>query len=178
MQIRTATPDDAAAILAIYAPVVRDTPVSFETEAPSVDTMRSRIAQTLRRFPWLVGLDGAGQVCGYVYAGPYAERAAYRWSVTVTVYVHAGCRRDGVGRRLYAALLQQLQDLGYCQAYAGITLPNAGSVGLHEAMGFSRVGVFHNAGHKLGRWHDVGWWQRTLQQPDPPPEPRAFTASA
>lgn len=175
--IRIATPDDAAAVLAIYTPVVLDTPVSFETAAPTVDDMRQRIAATLPQFPWLVALDEAGRVAGYVYASRYAERQAYRWSATVTAYVREDRRGRGLGRSMYAELLARLTALGYCQAYAGITLPNAASVALHEAMGFERVGVFRNAGHKLGRWHDVGWWQRTLQRPDPPPEPRPFSAA-
>jgi len=176
MRIRTATPDDAAAVQAIYAPIVRDTAISFETEPPTVDEMRRRIAATLAQYPWLVALDEAGAVCGYVYASRYAERHAYRWSVTVTAYVRADQRGRGVGRNLYGELLRQLTELGYCQAYAGITLPNDASVALHEAVGFERVGIFRNAGHKLGRWHDVGWWQRALQRPDPPPEPRPFSA--
>lgn len=174
MRIRTATPDDAAAVHAIYAPVVRDTPISFETEAPPVDEMRRRIESTLPLFPWLVALDEAGAVSGYVYASRYAERAAYRWSATVTVYVRADRRGHGVGRALYGELLDHLRRLGYCRAYAGITLPNAASVGLHEALGFEPVGVFADAGHKFGRWHDVGWWQLGLQRPERPAEPLAF----
>ena len=175
MQIRTAAPDDAAAVQAIYAPIVRDTAISFETEPPTVDEMQGRIGATLAQFPWLVALDDGGRVAGYVYAGRYAERAAYRWSVTVSAYVRADRRGHGVGRALYAELFSQLRGLGYCQAYAGITLPNAASVALHEAMGFQPAGVFRNAGHKQGRWHDVGWWQLPLQRPDPPPEPRLFS---
>lgn len=172
--IRTATPDDAAAVQAIYAPVVTDTAISFETEVPAVDEMRRRIGSTLASFPWLVALDDDGRVAGYVYAGRYAERAAYRWSTTVTAYVRADQRGRGVGRALYRELLAQLAGLGYCMAYAGITQPNQPSVALHESVGFTRVGIYRNAGHKLGRWHDVGWWQRELQAPDPPPEPRPF----
>lgn len=172
MQIRAASPDDAAAIQAIYAPVVQDTAISFETEVPSVDEMRQRIASTTRQYPWLVALDEAGAVSGYVYASRYAERLAYRWSVGVTAYVRADCRGRGIGKALYEALIEQLRTLGYCQAYAGITQPNAASVALHESVGFTRVGIFANAGHKLGRWHDVGYWQRAIQRPDPPPEPR------
>ena len=172
MQIRAASPDDAAAIQAIYAPVVQDTAISFETEVPSVDEMRQRIASTTRQYPWLVALDEAGAVSGYVYASRYAERLAYRWSVGVTAYVRADCRGRGIGKALYEALIEQLRTLGYCQAYAGITQPNDASVALHESVGFTRVGIFANAGHKLGRWHDVGYWQRAIQRPDPPPEPR------
>lgn len=174
--IRTATPDDAAAVQAIYAPVVRETPISFEGVEPTVDEMRERLRTTLRQYPWLVALDETGAVSGYVYASRYAERFAYRWSVAVTAYVRADQRQRGVGQALYRELLRQLQGLGYGMAYAGITLPNAASVALHECVGFACVGVFRNAGYKLGRWHDVGWWQRELQCVDPPPEPVAFGA--
>ena len=174
MQIRLATPEDAAAVLAIYAPVVTHTAISFETEPPSVEEMRHRIQATLRQYPWLVAQDDAGGVAGYVYASRHAERAAYRWSVGVTAYVRADQRGRGVGKALYTELLQQLKDLGYCQAFAGITQPNAASVALHEAVGFTRVGIYANAGYKLGRWHDVGYWQCALQRPDVPAEPRAM----
>lgn len=174
MKIRIATADDAAAVQGIYAPVVAETAISFETEPPSVEEMRHRILATLRQYPWLVALDDAGQVAGYVYASRHAERAAYRWSVSVTAYVRADQRGRGVGKALYTALLQQLKDLGYCQAFAGITQPNAASVALHEAVGFTHVGVYANAGYKLGRWHDVGYWQCALQRPDVPAEPRAM----
>ncbi len=174
MKIRIATADDAAAVHAIYAPVVAETPVSFEVEPPTVDEMRRRIETTLPLFPWLVGEDAQGRVNGYVYAGRHQPRAAYQWSADVTVYIRADTRRQGVGRRLYGVLLPLLRDLGYCQAYAGITQPNAGSVGLHESMGFTRVGLFEAAGFKLGRWHDVGYWQLALQRPARPAPPRPF----
>ncbi len=80
-----------------------------------------------------------------------------------------------MGKTLYGVLLPELKALGYCQAFAGITLPNAGSVALHESAGFRPVGVYRHAGHKLGRWHDVGTWQLTLQDLDPPPPPRTFS---
>ena len=174
MQIRPARASDAAAVHAIYAPVVTGSAISFETEAPSVDQMARRITDTLPLLPWLVGLDATGQVNGYVYAAPHAERAAYRWAVNVSAYVRADARRSGVGRALYRALLLELVALGYCRACAGITLPNAASVALHEGLGFRPVGVFRAVGHKLGRWHDVGWWQLALQQLDPPPLPRPY----
>ncbi len=164
MIIRTATPDDAAAVQAIYAPIVRDTSISFETEPPTADEMRQRIIATLAQFPWLVALDDAGAVAGYVYASRYAERRAYRWSATVTAYVRADQRGRGVGKALYGELLAQLTALGYCQAFAGITLPNAGSVALHESVGFRPVGVYPAVGYKLGAWHDVGWWQLPLRE--------------
>lgn len=174
--IRIARPDDAEGVLAIYAPVVRDTAISFETEVPDIAEMRRRIATTLATYPWLVAEDARG-IAGYVYASRYAERLAYRWSVIVTAYVRADQRGRGVGKALYRALFDELRRLGYCQAFAGITQPNAASVALHESLGFTRVGIYANAGHKLGRWHDVGYWQLSLQRPDPPPEPRAFSAA-
>lgn len=179
MKIRVATLDDAAAVQAIYAPVVRDTPISFEEQVPTVAEMAGRMRARLARFPWLVGEDDAGHVIGYVYAGAHAERAAYRWSADVTVYVREDCRRRGVGQQLYRRLFGLLAELGYHQAFAGITLPNAGSVGLHESLGFKPVALYRNVGFKLGRWHDVGYWQRELRPAaGTPGEPKVFDAAA
>lgn len=160
--IRLATEADAAAVAAIYAPCVRATPISFESVPPSPAEMAERIVGTLPRYPWLVDEED-GAVVGYACAGPFAQRVCYRWSVTTTVYVRDSHWRRGVGRRLVAALLGVLAEQGFRSAYAGVTLPNAGSVGLHEAMGYEPVGVYRDAGHKLGRWHDVAWFQRALQ---------------
>jgi L-amino acid N-acyltransferase YncA len=172
--IRLATEDDAAPVRDIYAPFCESTPVSFETESPALEEIERRIRKTLERFPWLV-CEAGGQVLGFAYAGPHRERAAYRWSVDVTVYVREGQHRLGVGRALYASLARVLELQGYYNAYAGITLPNAASVGLHEAMGFRPVGVYRNVGYKLGAWHDVGWWCRPLRSFEPEPgEPKAL----
>lgn len=174
MKIRTATPDDAAAVAAIYAPVVQHTAISFETDPPDAAEMRSRIDKTLTTLPWLVAEDEQGAVCGYAYASKHRERAAYQWSVDTTVYVREDQRGRGVGRALYGQLLPLLTDLGYCQAFAGIALPNAGSVGLHEAVGFQALGVYRDVGFKHGQWRDVGWWQKTLATPAQPEPPRPF----
>ena len=168
--IRLAASDDAEQVQAIYAPIVRDTAISFEVEPPSVDEMRQRIEKTLVDWPWLV-CERGGDVLGYVYAGQHRVRAAYRWSVDVTVYIHERARRRGVGRALYTSLFKLLALQGYSNAYAGITLPNAGSVGLHQGLGFAPVGVYRNVGHKLGGWHDVGWWQLALRPLVPAPDP-------
>ena len=170
MKIRAATPDDAAAVAAIYAPVVQHTAISFETEPPDAAEMRSRIEKTLPLLPWLVAEDAAG-VAGYAYAGRHRERAAYQWAVDTTVYVREDCRGQGVGRALYGQLLPLLAELGYFQAFAGIALPNAGSVGLHEAVGFRALGVYRNVGFKHGAWRDVGWWQKALRPLDAEPTP-------
>jgi L-amino acid N-acyltransferase YncA len=171
MLIRPALPDDAAAIQAIYAPVVRDTTISFELEPPSVEDMHARIVAALATLPWLVGVDDDGTVNGYVYAGKHRERAAYQWAVDVTAYVREDCRGRGVGKALYARLFEILVANGYCQAFAGIALPNAASIALHESLGFERIGVYRNVGFKMKRWHDVGWWQKTLQLPAEPRSP-------
>ncbi len=162
IRTRSATVDDAPAIQAIYAPFVKNTPISFEDIVPIADEMAERITKTLERYPYLVA-ERDGQIVGYAYAGQHRARAAYRLSVDVTAYVVDSAQRSGTGRALYAALLAALSDLGYHAAFAGITLPNAASVGFHEAMGFTHVGNFREVGFKLGRWHDVGWWQRMLQ---------------
>jgi phosphinothricin acetyltransferase len=177
MIIRLATEDDAAQILEIYAPFCRDTPVSFETEPPSFDEMRRRIAAVLPSYPWLVCEEEDGSVLGYAYASKHRERAAYVWSVDVSAYVREGRRRGGVGRVLYTSLFAILRLQGYFNALAGITLPNPGSEGLHRAMGFQPVGVYRNIGYKCGRWHDVAWSQLALREPEPEPRtPRTLEA--
>ena len=155
--IRLASPGDASQIAAIYAPFCTDTTVSFETVAPSPEEMAQRIVKITERLPWLV-LDDNGQIAGYVYASPHRERAAYSWSVDVAAYVAADHRRRGMGRALYTALFRILTAQGYFKAYAGVTLPNPASVGLHEAVGFERVGEYRGVGYKLGAWHDVRWY--------------------
>jgi phosphinothricin acetyltransferase len=160
--LRLASEADAAAVAAVYAPYVLDTVVSFEAVPPSPAEMRGRMVATLARWPWLLATDVGDAVVGYAYASAHHERAAYRWSVDVTVYLDAANRRRGIGRALYTALLAVVRAQGYQNAYAGITLPNAGSVGLHEVMGFRPVGVYQSVGFKHGAWHDVGYWHLAL----------------
>ena len=170
-EIRLATGQDAAQIAEIYAPIVQNTVISFEVEAPTPDEMRLRIEGTLERYPWLV-CERRGRVLGYAYAGAHGSRVAYQWSVDVSVYVHEEAHRTGVGRALYTSLFAALDLQGFYNAYAGATLPNPASVGLHEAVGFRPVGVYRGVGYKLGAWHDVVWWHLPLRErvadPDPP----------
>jgi L-amino acid N-acyltransferase YncA len=161
MEIRLATPADAAAIQAIYAPVVSETPISFELEPPTVEEMAGRIEAVQPTHPWLVATD-RGVVAGYAYGRQFQVRPAYRWSVETSVYVDAGHRRAGLGRALYRSLLEVLARQGYRQALAGVALPNPASVSLHESCGFRLTGVQERLGWKLGAWHDVGWFQREL----------------
>jgi phosphinothricin acetyltransferase len=179
--IRLATPHDAPGVQAIYAPVVRETAISFEWEPPTVGDMERRIGEVVERMPWLV-CERRSEVLGYAYASPHRVRAAYQWSVDVSVYIHARARRSGVGRGLYQSLFALLTLQGFYQAFAGITLPNPASVGLHESLGFQPVGVYHAVGYKLGAWHDVGWWRLALQErvtaPEPPLQPSTVRESA
>jgi phosphinothricin acetyltransferase len=176
--IRLAAEHDAQPIRDIYAPFCESTPVSFETQAPTVGEMRRRIATTLESFPWLVGTRD-DDVLGYAYASKHRERAAYRWSVDVSAYVREGSRRSGVGRALYTALFALLRLQGLHTAVAGITLPNAGSVGLHEAMGFEPIGTYRGIGFKCGQWHDVAWYQRALRATaGAPAEPLEFAIAS
>jgi phosphinothricin acetyltransferase len=168
--IRCATEADGDALAAIYAPIVRDTAISFEVEPPDGAAMAARVAAMLPRWPWLVREDD-GRVCAYAYATRHREREAYRWCVEVSVYVAADARRSGSARALYGALFELLRAQGHANAYAGITLPNAPSVGLHEALGFRPVGVYRRIGFKHGAWHDVGWWELTLESSERPPRP-------
>ena len=159
--IRPATAADAAACAAIYAPYVTDSWVSFETTAPDAAAFERRIATYAATHGWLVAVvDGA--IAGYAYASPHRTREAYGTSVDVAVYVGDTQARSGVGRALYTDLLQLLADRGFHAAFAGIALPNAASIALHQAMGFAPVGIYREVGWKMGAWRDVGWWQRLL----------------
>ena len=170
LRLRDADPErDAAPCAAIYAPSVADGVASLEERAPEAHEMADRIRITTRSYPWLVAeIDGA--VVGYAYASRHHERASYRWSANVTVYISPDHHRRGIGRALYEALFDLLDRQGLHELCAGITLPNAASVRLHESLGFRLVGVYEGIGYKLGSWRDVGWWQKPLRErsADPP----------
>ena len=169
MTIRNAVPNrDAAACAAIYRPHVAGSATSFEESAPDVAEMSERIRDISASHPWLVA-ERDGTVRGFAYACPHRSRPAYRWAVDVSAYVDAAHRGQGIGRKLYEALLEQLRQQGFYVACAGITLPNDASVALHEGLGFVPVGVYERIGWKEGAWRDVGWWQLQLRRPDGPP---------
>jgi phosphinothricin acetyltransferase len=134
--------------------------------------MARRIAHTLERFPWLV-CEGDGRITGYAYAGPHRSRPGYQWAAEVSVYVAPEAHRRGVGRALYAALLDLLRAQGLVNVYAGIALPNEASVGLHEALGFRLVARYPAVGFKAGAWRDTGWWHLRINPLAPAPSPPA-----
>jgi phosphinothricin acetyltransferase len=174
-KIRLATPRDAREVHRIYAPIVQDTFISFEVEVPTQSEIEGRIASTLRKFPWLVAEDARG-LLGYAYANEHRERLAYQWSVDVSCYVDERTRRRGVGSRLYHALFRILAAQGFTNAFAGVSLPNAASVGMHQSVGFDPLGYYRNVGFKRGEWRDTVWMQRVLSAPSP--NPRAPVALA
>jgi L-amino acid N-acyltransferase YncA len=157
MQIRHADPvQDAAACVEIYRPFVIDSAVSFDIVAPTVEAFSDKIAHLSETHAFLVADDG-GRVAGYAYSAPYRERAAYRWSAEVSVYVHPDDRGRGLGRELYDALFELMRRQGMRTAIAGITQPNPASMALHHSCGFVTVGVFERICYKNDAWRDVAF---------------------
>lgn len=175
MTIRFATPDDAPAILAIYAPYITDTTITFEYDIPTVAEFAQRIETIQQQYPYLVAeLDR--QLLGYAYASKHRDRPAYQWSVETSVYVHPDGHRRGIARQLYTLLFDFLRRQGYYNAFAGITMPNPKSEAFHRTMGFSYIGTYDNIGYKMGAWHPVAWFQMTLKpHPVDPPTPISIT---
>jgi phosphinothricin acetyltransferase len=169
--IRLAEANDAGAIAAVYRPYVERSHFTFEEVPPGPAEIEARLANQLH--PWLVA-EEAGRVIGYASTSPMRNRAAYRWSVETGVYLAPAAQGRGIGRRLLAAHLEQLERQGFVTAIAGIALPNDASIALHEKLGFTMSGIERGVGFKLGRWIDVGRWQRDLApRTDNPNEPRA-----
>ena len=165
--IRPACADDAAAMVEIYRPHVEETCVSFELVAPTVDEFAQRVNKAQQRHDWLVA-EADGTVLGYAYGVTHRAREAYRYTVEVSAYVREDAQRGGVGARLYGRLFARLAELGYCNAVAGITMPNDKSVAFHERMGFTHIGVYHRIGYKFDSWRDVSWYERSLRDGPPP----------
>lgn len=175
IRVRAATLDDAAAFAGIYEPYVLRTPISFEEVPPSADDFARRMQAVLAYAPWLAALVD-DRIVGYAYASRHAERAAYRWAIDVGIYIDHDYRGRGAGRRLYSELLPIVERQNYRRVYAGVTLPNEGSVGLHRAFGFELIGNYRRAGWKQGRWYDVAWFGRDIGTDDDgkPDEPISF----
>ncbi len=168
MRIRSAQPADAAALLAIYAPYVEQTAVTFDYETPTLTVFTRRMAETLNKYPYLV-LEDEGGIQGYACAGVFKDRAAYDWAVETTIYIRLDAHGKGYGRALYTALEEELKDRGFLNAYACIayseredeTLTKA-SVRFHERMGYALCGTFRQCGYKFGRWYDMVWMEKML----------------
>lgn len=166
IEIRKAKVEDASALLAIYAPYVKNTAVTFEYDVPTALEFADRIAAISEKFPYLVAVSG-GEMLGYAYAAEFKDRAAYQWSVETSVYVREDCRRGHVGEKLYEELKKRLQDQGILNMNACIAYPcqvcdpylTCDSVAFHRSMGFDIVAHFHKCGKKFGRWYDMVWME-------------------
>lgn len=166
VSLRRANPADARELLAIYAPFVERTAVSFETEVPTAAVFADRIRKALDGWDWLVA-EESGACLGYAYGSTHRERAAYRYTCEVSAYVQPAHQGRGLARRLYAELFDRLAERGLCTALAGVAQPNPASMALHRALGFTPVGTYHRAGWKFGAWHDITWLQRPLREQPP-----------
>jgi len=168
MRIRSAVPQDAPALLAVYAPYIRDTAITFEYDTPSETEFARRIADTLKRYPYLV-LEEEGEILGYAYAGTFKSRAAYDWAVEVTIYIRRDVHGKGYGRALYEALEAALRERNILNCYACISWTEQpdeyltqDSPRFHERMGYRLCGTFRRCGYKFGRWYDMIWMEKML----------------
>ncbi|HFI0182852.1 TPA: N-acetyltransferase family protein [Streptococcus suis] len=161
VEIRNAQFEDAENLVAIYAPYVEKTAITFETQVPTVEDFENRIKKTMKKFPYLVAIE-EGQIVGYAYASTYYARAAYDWTVELSVYVQKEARGKGVGTLLYTALEEELTARGFKNFLACIALPNPASIALHEKRGYEQVAHFKKVGYKFGTWHDIVWLQKSL----------------
>ncbi len=162
IEIRSATGDDAARLLEIYAYYVENTAITFEYETPSPAAFRERIERTLKNYPYLV-LEADGVVQGYTYAGPFGVRAAYLYSREVSIYLAPTARGRGYGRLLYEALEAALRAQGALNLYAKVVDPaeaddpylTRNSEQFHQHLGYNKVGTFHKCGYKFDRWYHI-----------------------
>ena len=176
--VRLATEADAAGILAVYAPYIRDTAVTFETETPSLDAFRCRMAPIIGDYPYLV-VEEDGSIVGFAYAHELRERIAFQWNAELSVYLAPAAQGRGAGSSLYTALLELLRLTGIKAVYGVVTSPNPANERLHSAFGFALMGVQPHAGFTCGAWHDVAWYVREIAPfEDAPAPPAPFPAYA
>ena len=168
--IRIARESDTDELLAIYAPYVKETAITFEYTVPTHEEFRDRIRKTLAKYPYLVAVQDA-EILGYAYASEFKNRAAYDWAVETTIYVKQDSRKSGVGKKLYQALEEVLKQQHICNLYACIAYPNPGSIGFHERLGYQTIGHFSKCGYKFETWYDMIWMEKMIAEHDQHPEP-------
>lgn len=175
--IRTARPEDAPELLAIYTPYVINTAITFEYTPPTAEEFANRITHTLQQYPYLV-LEADGQIFGYAYAGTFKGRAAYDWACEVSIYISSEARGRGFGRMLYQALENQLRAMCIINLYACIAYPaeddpylTRASVDFHTRLGYTLCGTFHQCGYKFDRWYDMVWMEKMLGEHPVPVQP-------
>lgn len=178
ISIRVATPDDAEALLALYAPYVTDTAISFEYEVPSVEEFRARIVRTLKTYPYLIA-EFRGVILGYAYTSAFVGRAAYAWSAETSIYIDKNCRHKGVGRAIYNKLEAISRLQGITNLYACIGVPETdddpyltrNSADFHAHLGYRLVGEFRRSGYKFDRWYHMIWMEKFIAEHPRQPQP-------
>ena len=175
MEIRTAKKEDAQALLALYAPYVEKTAITFELTVPTVEEFAGRMMQTLKRYPFLIAEDHH-EILGYAYTGPFKERAAYDWAVETSIYVKMGRTHGGIGKALYAALEEASRRQHILNLNACIAAPvvedeylTRNSIDFHAHLGYVLTGTFHQCGYKFGRWYDMVWMEKIIGEHALPP---------
>ena len=161
--MRLALGKDSQAILNIYRRYIRETAITFEIEVPTTYDFGCRIAGIAKKYPFIV-YQINDEIVGYAYASEHMERAAYRFDVDVSIYVSPQYHASGIAYKLYNALFSILKDLGYVNAYAGITIPNEKSFKFHDKYGFKLIGTYPKTGYKFNSWHDVSWLGKTINK--------------
>ena len=176
-KIRTASVEDAEVLLAIYAPYVEKTAITFEYEVPTVAEFRSRIKNTLQKYPYIV-IEKAGKIYGYAYTGAFKSRAAYDWAVETSIYVDMKYPKQGLGKKLYLAIedisrRQNIINLNACIGYPQKEDQHLtkNSVEFHAHLGYRKVGTFHKCGYKFGTWYDMVWMEKMLGRHNANPAP-------
>lgn len=177
LKFRVARPEDAEALLAIYAPYVEETAITFEYEVPGVEEFRARIAHTLATYPYIVAVED-NKIIGYAYVGRLHERAAYDWSVETSIYVDRSARKHGLGRQLYERLEVILRAMNIISVNACIAYPgtnndpylNTNSPDFHAHLGYQLVGHFHACAYKFDRWYDMIWMEKWIAPHPAKPE--------
>lgn len=166
---RIATPDDAEALLAIYAPYI-DTNVTNETVVPTLEQFRQRVVDRDGVYPWVV-CEEDGRLVGYSYGSRLFVRQGFDWAAELSVYCATDHRGHGLGRQLYTKLIDLLQLQGIRSVIGKVTAPNPGSGRLHESLGFRQIGVYDNISYKLGEWRSVTVWEKHINDIEAAPEP-------
>ena len=169
-KFRFATEKDAEEILGIYAPYIEETAITFEYEVPSLPEFSERIADIMKKYPWII-YEEEGKILGYAYGGPEYTRAAYQWTVETSVYLAKEARGKGIGTALYEKILDILKKQNFCVCYVLINDDNEASIKLHEKLGFKQNGYRKNCGYKFGKWHSVVFFEKQLNEFSVPPKP-------
>ncbi|WP_334330424.1 GNAT family N-acetyltransferase [Companilactobacillus sp. HBUAS59699] len=164
IKIRSARVSDAQTLLNIYSPYVLDTTITFENDVPTIEEFAERIETISEKYPYLVA-EKDGKILGYAYASAYNVRSAYQWTAETSIYVDGDAKGEGIGKLLYQKLETYLTEQGVVNLLACITEDNQGSVKFHEKLGYDYIGKFKKVGFKFGRWLDIVWMQKTLNDP-------------